>query len=165
MRDMRRFRQLLSEEETLAALKRGTSGVLALYGDEGYPYAVPLSYAYSDGKIFFHSAKSGHKLDAIARNEKASFCVIDLDDVQPQDYSTNFRSVIAFGRVRILTERADIMSALRILGERYAGEGNARCVKEVEGENGLERIRVIEFQIEHMTGKEAIELVREKNKA
>lgn len=164
MRQMRRFKQQLGEQETLAALRRGTSGVLALCGDEGYPYAVPMSYVYSDGKLYFHSAKSGHKIDAIARSDKASFCVIDLDDVQLEGHSTNFRSVIAFGRVRILEERGEIMAALRLIGEKYGGSGNAQCLHEVEDAKGLERIRVIEFTIEHITGKEAIELVRSKIK-
>ena len=80
-RDLRRKKQLLSREETTAVLNRGTSGVLALSGDDGYPYAVPISYVYDQEQetIYFHCAKSGHKLDAIQRSDKASFCVIDQD--------------------------------------------------------------------------------------
>ena len=70
-REMRRKRQALSMEETAAILYRGTSGVLALSGDDGYPYAVPMSYVYTDGKIYFHCAKAGHKLDALKRHAKA----------------------------------------------------------------------------------------------
>lgn len=66
-REMRRKKQALSLEESIAVLNHGTSGVLAVSGDNDYPYAVPLSYAYHDGKIFFHCAKTGHKLDAVAR--------------------------------------------------------------------------------------------------
>jgi hypothetical protein len=65
----------MSGDASAAVLERGTSGVLALAGDDGYPYAVPLSYVYCGGKLFFHSAVQGHKLDAIARCDKASFCV------------------------------------------------------------------------------------------
>ena len=75
--------------------------VLALLGDNDYPYAVPISYVYDDGKVYFHSAKSGHKIDAIQRTAKASFCVIDEDLVVPEEYTTYFRSVIAFGRIRL----------------------------------------------------------------
>ena len=88
MRTMRLFKQELSDQETMEVLAAGTSGVLAVMGDEGYPYAVPLSYVYADGKIYFHGAKTGHKIDAIAKNEKVSFCVIDKDDVVPQEYTT-----------------------------------------------------------------------------
>lgn len=87
-REMRRKRQLLAEAETIQIFERGTSGVLALSGDEGYPYAVPLSYVYADGRIIFHGAKSGHKIDAIRGCEKASFCVIDRDQVVPEEYTT-----------------------------------------------------------------------------
>ena len=103
-RPMRRFKQALSPEECRAVLERGTSGVLALSGDGGWPYAVPLSYVYADGKIYFHSAKSGHKVDAIRSCPRASFCVIDQDHIVPEEYTTYFRSVIAFGTVRILEE-------------------------------------------------------------
>ncbi len=82
-REMRRKRQALDAEEMADVLHKGTSGVLALSGDDGYPYAVPISYVYDGNKIFFHCAKSGHKLDAIHRNAKASFCVIDQDQIVP----------------------------------------------------------------------------------
>ena len=83
-REMRRKKQLLSEEACIAVLDRGTSGVLAVSGDDGYPYTVPLSYVYCDGKIYFHSAKSGHKIDAIKNSSKVSFCVIDQDKIVPE---------------------------------------------------------------------------------
>lgn len=95
-------KQELSRQEIADILHKGTSGVLALLGDNDYPYAVPISYVYDDGKIYFHSAKSGHKIDAIQRTEKASFCVIDKDLVVPEEYTTYFRSVIAFGQIRII---------------------------------------------------------------
>ena len=98
-RPMRRGKQLLPPEESIQILEQGTSGVLAVAGDAGYPYAVPLSYVYTDGKLYFHCAKSGHKLDAIRRNSKTSFCVIGQDAVVPLEYTTYFRSVIAFGQI------------------------------------------------------------------
>lgn len=82
-RPMRRHRQQLSQWDCAAILSRGTSGVLAVAGDGGYPYAVPLSYVYQEGTLFFHCAKAGHKLDALRRCSKASFCVIDQDQVVP----------------------------------------------------------------------------------
>ena len=87
-REMRRGRQALPKEMCEAVLSRGSHGVLALAGDEGYPYAVPISYVYEGGKLYFHCARSGHKLDAIARCPKASFCVVDQDQVVPQEYTT-----------------------------------------------------------------------------
>ena len=71
-REMRRNKQLLSMEETEAVMNRCTNGVMACIGDEGYPYASPLSYVYYNGKVYFHSAKAGHKIDAILKNPKVS---------------------------------------------------------------------------------------------
>jgi len=83
-RAMRRTKQAMSFADSEVVLARNTAGVLAAAGDDGYPYAVPLSYVYADGKIYFHCAKEGHKLDAISRCEKVSFCVIDTDQVVPE---------------------------------------------------------------------------------
>ena len=85
-REMRRNRQQLSNEESIAILQKATAGTLALLGDGDYPYAVPISYVYDDGKLYFHSALTGHKVDAIRKCDKASFCVIERDDVQPERY-------------------------------------------------------------------------------
>ena len=87
-REMRLKRQLLSKEDTQKVLYQGTSGVLAVSGDDDYPYAVPLSYVYDGHKIYFHGAKAGHKLDSIVKNPKASFCVIDKDQIVPDEYTT-----------------------------------------------------------------------------
>ena len=110
-REMRRKKQLLTPEERAAVLHRGTSGVLALAGDDGYPYAVPMSYVYDGAKLYFHCAKSGHKLDAIRRNCKASFCVIDQDQIVPEEYTSHFRSVIVFGTMRILEDDGEKRAA------------------------------------------------------
>ena len=101
-REMRRFKQLLPNEESVRILENATSGVLAVLGDGGYPYTVPMSYIYSNNKLYFHCAKTGHKLDAIAACPKASFCVVETDRIVPEEYTTYFRSVVAFGRARIL---------------------------------------------------------------
>lgn len=159
-REMRRNQQALSQEACEEVLMRGTSGVLAVEGDEGYPYAVPLSYVYSDGKLFFHCAQSGHKLDAIARNEKVSFCVVDEDKIVPEEYTTYFRSVIVFGRARVLENDAEKRAALRVLAAKYTPDSVESCEREVEG--ALSRVGIIEVTIDHMSGKEAIEFVRQR---
>ena len=156
-REMGRKRQQLSDEESVAILRKATSGTLALLGDNGYPYAVPLSYVYSEGKLYFHSAMEGHKVDAIRNCDKASFCVIDSDDVKPQQYTTYFRSVIAFGKIHIVEDDAQRLTAARLLGNRYNPGHNEALEKELE--NGFKRMLVICLDIKHLTGKEAIELV------
>jgi hypothetical protein len=156
-RGMRRKRQLLPEAETVAMLRSCTSGVLAVQGDDGYPYAVPLSFAYEDGKLFFHCAKTGHKIDAIGRDEKASFCVIAADDVVPSTFTTHFRSAVAFGRARILTEEGEKRHALECLVRKYSPDHLDTAAAEIERE--WARVCVIELAVEHLTGKASIELV------
>ena len=119
---MRRSKQALSPEEMESILLGGTSGVLALQGEDGYPYAVPLSYVYTDGKFYFHCAKAGHKIDAVRHSPKASFCVISQDRVVPEEYTTYYRSVIAFGTVRILEGDDEIRRAIEALSVKYAPE-------------------------------------------
>ena len=133
---------------------------MALLGDNGYPYAVPISYVYHEGKLYFHSALAGHKVDAIRNCDKASFCVIDKDDVQPEKYTTFFRSVIAFGRIHIIEDDKEKLAMARMLGNRYNPNNDESLQREIEG--GLSRMLMIRFDIEHLTGKEAIELVRQR---
>lgn len=159
-REMRRKRQALSLEENIQVLNRGTSGVLAVSGNDGYPYAVPLSYVYHDNKIFFHCAKTGHKLDAITGNEKVSFCVIDKDQVVPEEYTSYFRSVIVFGKARILEDEAEKRNALEILAARYSPDQEQGRLAEINKE--FNHVCLIELAIEHMSGKEAIELAKKR---
>ena len=157
-REMRRKRQQLSEEESIGILQKATSGTLALLGDGGYPYAVPISYVNHERKLYFHSALAGHKVDAIRKCDKASFCVIEKDDVQPEKYTTFFRSVIAFGRIHIIEDEHEKLEVARMLGNRYNPNQEEALQKEIE--NGLSRMLMIRLDIEHLTGKEAIELVK-----
>ena len=162
-REMHRNKQILSLSECAAILEQGTSGVLALLGDEGYPYAVPLSYVYDGQNIYFHSAKAGHKLDAIRTYPKASFCVIDQDRIVPQEYTTYFRSVIAFGTVHILEDEAEKRKAIQALALKYAPEDSAENRDTVIDREWVP-LCMLELSIKHLSGKEAIELAREKRR-
>lgn len=155
---MRRHRQQLSREECENILGRCTSGVLALTGDGGYPYAVPLSYVYTDGSIIFHSAVEGHKVDAIKRDSRCSFCVIEQDEIKPAEFTTHFRSVIAFGRIHILEDADDKVQALRLLGRRYSPNDEPGLQHEID--KSLDHVLLLHLDIQHLSGKEAIELTR-----
>lgn len=159
-REMRRRRQQLSPEECKRILAEGTSGVLAVRGDEGYPYAVPLSYAYEEGRLFFHGAAAGHRRDAVLRDPKASFCVIGGDRVVPEEYTTYFRSVIVFGKIRILEEEAEKRSAIEKLAAKYSPRQEDGRQREID--RGFSALCMMELTVEHMTGKQAVELMREK---
>ena len=159
-RPMRRNRQQLSREECERILNHCTSGVLALTGDGGYPYAVPLSYVYADGAIIFHSAVQGHKVDAIRRDSRCSFCVIEQDDIKPAEFTTYFRSVIAFGRISILETTDEKVQALRLLGRRYSPGDKPGLQHEID--KSLDHVLLLRLDIEHLSGKQAIELVQAK---
>ena len=155
-REMRRKRQLLPTEESVSILEKMTSGTLALHGDDGYPYAVPVSYVYADGKIYFHTAVKGHKVDAIQTNGKVSFCVVEQDDVKPAEFTTYFRSVIAFGKARILEDGNEKLSSLRLLADKYS---HGEAGMEAEIAKGFNHLLMVEITVEHLTGKESIEFV------
>ena len=161
-REMRRKKQQLTEVECIKILTENTSGVLAVSGDNGYPYAVPLSYVYDNGSLYFHCAKSGHKLDAIKTCDKVSFCVVDQDRVVPQEYTTYFRSVIIFGRASIVDQKDEICSAIEQLAIKYSPD-DSKDNRDSFIEKEYNAVCMVKIQIEHMTGKEAIELVNSPN--
>lgn len=156
-RELRRKNQGLPLEESIEILMKGTSGVLALVGDEGYPYAVPVSYVYQDSRLYFHGAKTGHKADAVRRQEKASFCVIAQDHVIPEKYTTAYKSVIVFGRIRIVEEEAEIKRVVEALDTKYGPEnGKARLQREID--RVRDSLCIMELSVEHICGKEGSEL-------
>ena len=154
---MRRNRQSLSEDMIRDILFKGSSGVLALSGDDDYPYAVPISYVFDGDRIFFHCARSGHKIDAIRRNPKASFCVIGQDHVVPEEYTSHYRSVIVFGTIRIIENEGEMMDAIMKIARKYAPDDTPENrIRAIEKE--WKALCMLEMKIEHMTGKEAKEL-------
>ena len=159
-REMRRSGQALSSVEVEAVLSRNTNGIMGVIGDGGYPYTVPLSYVYHDGKIYFHTAKSGHKIDAILNNNKVSFTVVDKDTIVSEEYTTYFRSVIAFGTAAVVEDEAERLAAFDKLVEKYSQDQPVENrLKEVRG---CDRSHIVGINIEHVTGKEALELAKKK---
>ncbi|MBE5761368.1 MAG: pyridoxamine 5'-phosphate oxidase family protein [Clostridiales bacterium] len=162
-RQMRRSGQLLPESESIKILMNSTSGVLSLLGDDGYPYGVPLSYSYDDGKLYFHCAKVGHKIDAVKNYDKASFCVIEKDQVVEEEYTSYYRSVIAFGKVHVVEDENEKLRIINHIAAKYVpGREEARKIainKEFAG------MAIIQMDIEHLTGKEARELMEARKRA
>ena len=176
-REMRRKGQQISAKECAEILSNAKSGVLGLHGDDGYPYTVPVSFVYTPGPgiqeaaaqaegikaeqlpagtlgtIGFHCAKTGHKIDAIRRNEKVSFTVVAMDEIMPKERTTKFCSVIVFGRARILEGDENLRRA-----------GYEDLYKE-ETEDTIRRgtLCCVEITIDHMTGKIGKELLKERN--
>ena len=155
---MRRSKQQLTDTHCLAILDENTSGVLALSDENGYPYAVPLSYVVMDHKIYFHSALSGHKIDIIKQNKKASFCVINQDLVVPEKYTTHYKSVIVFGNVYIVEDKEEKMKSIQALCKKYHPTAEMG-VSEEEIKKSENRFCMIALDITSMSGKQALELV------
>ncbi len=151
-REMLRKKQQLPEEECLEILKSETRGVLSVLGDDGYPYGMPLNHFYceADGKIYFHGGKKGHKIDAIMRHEKASFCVYDRGVRREGEWFLRVRSVIVFGRTEIVTDRGRIYEIARLLSRKFT-----RDEKYIESEIASSGPGTLMFALvpEHITGK------------
>ena len=151
-REMRRKKQQISREECIRILKEEPRGVLSMAGENGYPYGIPLSHWYceEDGKIYFHGAKEGHKLDAIAKCDKVSFCVMDKGYRNEGEWALNINSVIVFGRIRPVTDDAKTREVCEQICRKFTDD-EAYIRKELT--NALPRVLCLELTIDHMTGK------------
>lgn len=149
-RTLTKTNQQLSHEECAAILKQELRGVLAVNGDDGYPYALPINFYYDETnhKIYFHGGMTGHKADAIARSDKASFCVYDRGYRKEGHWSLNIRSVIAFGRIHAVT---DWTEEIMVEFCRRFTQDTDFIFSEIETYKN--RTAVFCLDIEHMTGK------------
>jgi len=111
---MRRADKEKGPDDITRILKEGEYGVLSTLGENGYPYCTPLNYTYINGNIYFHSATAGQKLDNIIYNEKVCFCVVGKTEVIPEDFTTKYESIIAFGKASIIEgeEKKDVFISL-----------------------------------------------------
>ena len=153
-REMRRFKQQISEEECIRILKEQPRGVLSMLGDDGYPYGIPLDHWYSedDNKLYFHCAKTGHKLDAIAAYNKVSYCVMDEGYRKEGEWALNINSVVIFGKARIVGDEEDeLKHRIAVNLCRKFTDDEAFLQKELT--HALPRAAFIELTPEHMTGK------------
>ena len=153
-REMRRVKQQLNEEDIERILNKHTSGVLAVNGEDGYPYTIPLSYTYEDNQLIFHSANEGHKIDAIRNNDKVSFCVIDQDEVIQATFTTHYRSVIVFGRATIITDPQQRQRALESLVRKYSPDFIDKGQQEIS--QAWDHVSIIAVTIDHKSGKSNI---------
>lgn len=149
---MRRWKQQLTQQECVALLKQEPRGVLSLMGEDGYPYGLPISHWYceTDGKLYFHGAKSGHKIDAIQRCGKASFCVHDQGFRREGEWALNIKSVIVFGRIEKVEDAQKTKEICRNLCAKFTGDPT---YAQQEWENSGSNVLCLALTPEHMTGK------------
>lgn len=154
---MRRIRQQMTDADAVRVLESAKTGVLSVIGENGYPYAVAMNFAYLDGKIYLHSANTGHKIDAIRGNDKVSFLVVDKDEVIPDKITTAYRSVVVFGRARIMENAEEKLNYVRRFALKYSKKMPAIQADIDENFSGM---ALIEITPEHITGKEGMEIIK-----
>lgn len=151
-REMRRFKQQISNEECIRILKEQPRGVLSLIGEDGYPYGIPLDHWYceDDGRIYFHGAKEGHKIDAIKACDKASYCVMDQGFRKDGEWALNINSVIVFGRIRLVEDSEKARLICTGICRKFTDDEEYLAH---ELEHAFPRVQCLELIPEHMTGK------------
>ena len=148
---MRRFRQQITEEECETILREEPRGVLSMYGEDGYPYAIPINFIYDGRKIYFHCAKEGHKIDALKKDNRVSFCVYDKGYLKEGKVGLNINSVVIFGKIRFIDDRETVIRETRAVGMKYLPEDLVEKDVKKYAETG--RLQILELTIDHMTGK------------
>lgn len=151
-RKMRRFAQQIPEEKCIEILKNEPRGVLSVLGDDGYPYGIVLDHWYceEDGKLYFHGAKEGHKLDAIKACDKVSYCVHDEGYRKEGEWALNINSVVIFGRMKLVDGPDKAREICTNLCRKFTDD-EEYLQKELK--NALPRVQCLELTPEHMTGK------------
>ena len=151
-REMRRFKQQISEDECIRILKEQPRGILSMHGDDGYPYGIPMDHWYSeaDGCLYFHCAKEGKKIDSVKRDDKVSYCVYDQGFRREGEWALNINSVVVFGRMRIVEDEDKKREICTNLCRKFTDDED---FLKKEMTNAFPRVCCLELSIEHMTGK------------
>ncbi len=151
-RKMRRWKQQVPEDICVEILMNTKRGVLSLIGEDGYPYGLPINHYYSkeDGRLYFHGAKTGHKIDAIKACDKAGYCVYNEGFRKEGEWALNITSVIVFGRIRPVEDEATSLKICAGLTRKFTDDEK---YLEHEIKNYFHSVQCLELIPEHMTGK------------
>lgn len=150
-RNMRRYKQELSQAECIDILTHEMRGVLSVLGESGYPYGMVMNHWYdsANGKLYFHGAKEGHKIDAIKVHDKVSYCVYDSGYRNEGEWALNIKSVIVFGRILIVEDEAKMKDICVNLYRKFTDD-EEHLKEEL---THLKRVMCLELTPEHITGK------------
>jgi nitroimidazol reductase NimA-like FMN-containing flavoprotein (pyridoxamine 5'-phosphate oxidase superfamily) len=154
-RKMRRMDKAMDEAAALELLKKCEYGIVSTIGSDGYPYGVPVNYAYKDGFLYFHCATTGHKLDNIMENSKVSFCAVGESEIISKNFSTKYESVILFGKASLVEDDNEKKEALLEIIKKYSPNYIESGKKYIESD--FDKAKVVKIEIEHITGKKAKE--------
>lgn len=155
-RELERAAQKLPEEDCAELLKWETRGVLSVLGDDGYPYGMPMNHWYDEesGAIWFHCGKSGHRLDALQRNNKVSFCVYDRGERKDGEWAWRVRSVVVFGRMEVLDDPELIVDVTTRLSHKFTRD-EAYILGEIRA--AAHKTLLLRLTPEHICGKRVTE--------
>lgn len=151
-RELSRKNKQLSTEECILLLKEQTRGVLSVLGENGYPYGTPINHWYdpSDGCLYFHCGPAGHRLDALRRDNRASFCLYDQGFRRAGEWAWNVKSVVVFGRVDILDDLDTVVRVATQLSYKFTDDEDY-----IRGEiaQAAHHTRILRLTPEHIRGK------------
>ena len=155
-RPVRKKANEISVEEAKKLLRESRRGVLALSGDDCYPYAVPINYLYDEDaqEIIFHGSKVGHKVDALKRSDKVCFTVYGNETIRDEAWAPYMQSAVVFGRCRLPEYGEESMALLKRFAMKYY-PGESMVDAEIADAGKAAQMYVID--IEHISGKEVQE--------
>lgn len=155
-RELIRKNKKLSMEECVEVLQQETRGVLSVLGEDDYPYGMPMNHWYNeeDGKIYFHCGKVGHRLDALRKHDKVSFCTYDKGHKEEGQWALTVKSVIVFGKIEIVDDMETIADITRKLSYKFT-EDEDYIQKEIEKFGPATLLLVL--NPEHICGKRVVE--------
>ena len=150
-REMHKKERQVSDERAKEMLLEATEGTLAMHGDDGYPYALPMNYVYLNGAIYIHTADYGYKIDALKANQKVCFSVIVRSKIAPELYTTRYESVVATGDAEFIEDEAERQLVMETIVDRFSPglrEGVMKFIKAA-----IARTAIIKINIREMKGK------------
>ena len=155
-RELSNKQKQILNDECVELLKQETRGILSVNGDDGYPYGIPMNhfYDFEDGCIYFHCGKNGHKIDALRRSDKVSFCVYEKGSKVENDWALNVRSVVVFGKVEIIDDIAIASDIARKLSYKFTSD---ETYIQNEINHYAKETLILKLIPEQITGKKAKE--------
>lgn len=150
-RPLRREDRRLDDAAAMALLERGEYGILSTSDEHNQPYGIPVNYVVMDGRIYFHCATEGQKLENITANHGVSFCVVGRTELIPEEFSTRYESVVVSGNAAIVADAVLKRTVLEALVSKYAPDHRTAGKDYIA--KLMEKTAVVQISIDHLAGK------------
>ena len=155
-REIRKKRNQIDIESAECLLEQSRRGVLAVNGDDGYPYAIPINYFYDreNQKVYFHGSRVGHKVDALKSSDKVCFTVYGNEMIKEDPWAPFMQSVVVFGRCYLIEAGEHAIALLKRFAMKYYPDEQ---LADEEIMRAGKAAQLFEIEIEHLSGKEVQE--------